>query len=260
MQNADVLRSNCAEYAGTHTKAIQVLKKADGKMHYTDIAKAVGLHETSISGLLKKAAGLGIARKLKPGIYKKIPGVLAYMPRQTKKSSPAKTVQDLIKKINKNPRGKKQSTFSSSLTIPNRIESNLDKMANSYRTLYAVENTLRELIRKVLGQKPNWWKNCVPTGIQTKVQESISETPYYAAPRNDELEYTHLGQLKEIIVSKKNWNDFLPYLNEKNKNSFIAIVDKAIPSRNAVAHSIPLKAEDLKVVDVRFGDILKMVL
>ncbi len=260
MQDADLIKNNSAEYANSHTKAIAVLKKADGKTHYIDIAKAIVMHKTRVSGLLKKAEGFGLAKKVKAGVYKKIPGVLGYMPKR-KKSKPdsTNTVQNLIKRIEKNQKKKKKLSVVSSLNIPARITSNIDKMANSYSALYIVENTLRELVRNVLNTKTDWWKNNIPPDIQKKVQEAIAEAPYHAAKRKDELEYTHLGQLKEIIISKKNWSDFLPNLNEKNKNSFIATVDKAIPSRNAIAHSIPLKAEDLKVVDVRFSDILKMI-
>lgn len=260
IQDAELIKKNCVEYIRAHNKAVEVLKKADGETHYTEIAKVVGIHNTQVSSLLKKATMLGLATKIRAGVYKKTSGILGYMPRQKKiKDSPIRTVQSIIQKISKKPKIKSTSPFISSLTIPNRIEMNLNKMTNAYRALYAVENTLRELIRKVLGQKPNWWKNYVPSGIQTQVRNTISETPYHAAPRNDELEYTHLGQLKEIITFKNNWTDFLPYLNEKNKSFFIATIDKAIPSRNAIAHSIPLKAKDLKVVDVRFEDILKMV-
>lgn len=260
MQDVEVLKKNCIEYSRTHNKAVEVLRKANGKTHYTEIAKVVGIHNTQASRLLKKAAILGLAIKIRPGVYKKTLGVLSYMPRQTKmKDSSTRTVQSLIQKISKKSKTKNSSLFTFSLTISNRIMMNLNKMADAYRSLYVVENTLRELIRKVLGQKANWWKNYVPRSIQTQVQNTISETPYHAAPRSDELEYTHLGQLKEIITFKKNWTYFLPYLNEKNKSFFIATIDKAIPSRNAIAHSIPLKTKDLKVVDIRFEDILKMI-
>jgi len=260
MQDAELLKKNCIEYFGTHNKSVEVLRHANGKMHYTEIAKKIGLHKTKVSGLLKKAAKFGLAKKIKAGVYKKIPGVLSYIPKQGKtKNNSTGTVQNIIKKVNKIPKVKNDSPFISGLSIPNKIETNLNKMANAYRSLYAVENTLRVLIRKVFDQKTDWWKNNTPNGVQIQVQKAILETPYDAVQRNDELEYTHLGQLKEIITLKKNWGIFLPYLNEKIKNSFIATIDKAIPSRNAIAHSIPLKAKDLKIVDVRFEDILKMI-
>lgn len=244
----------------SHNKAIEVLKRANGKAHYTEIAKAVNIHRTKASSLLKKAEVFGLAKKVKSGIYKKTPGVLGYMPKSGKAAIlHTNTVQDLTKRANKKNNSKRGKPFIAGLVIPSRITSNLDKMTDSYRILYATENTLRELVRKVLNSKADWWKKNISSGIQTDVQDSISKTSYHAAKRNDELEYAHLGQLKEIIISKKNWNEFLPYLNEKNKNYFSATIDKAIPSRNAIAHSIPLDTNDLKVVNLRFEDILKMI-
>ncbi len=136
----------------------------------------------------------------------------------------------------------------------------MDKMVHAYQDLYVVENVLRELIRKVLGQKDaDWWKNYVPRGVQTDVIDTKNRAPYHAAIRNDELEYTHLGQLKEIIVYKKNWNDFVTYLHTRDKEHFRVTIENAIPSRNAIGHCIPLKTDDLKVIDLRLKDILKMI-
>jgi DNA-binding Lrp family transcriptional regulator len=258
-ENIENLRKNCEEYAKAK-KGIDVLRSADGKTHYKDIAQSAGIHPTTASSLLKKAERFGLAKKVKSGFYKKLPGVLGYMPSRKKaKNNSAKTVSDILQKLAKRKAAKRQPIPSSGVSIPVKVEVNLDKMANAYRDLYAVENTLRELIRAVLSPKADWWKNNVPGGIQAVVAGIIQTTPYDAAKRKDELEYAHLGQLKEIIISKKNWSDFLPFLNETNKNSFSAIVDKAIPSRNAIGHCIPLKGKDLKVVDVRFEDILKML-
>lgn len=132
-------------------------------------------------------------------------------------------------------------------------------MAMAYQSLYAVENSLRELIRKVFNNENNWWVEYVPSGVRTTVQKNISEMPYHAASRSDELEYTHLGQLKEIIINGKNWGSFLPYLKTSDKSDFSATINKAIASRNAIGHCIPLKPKDLKIVDVRLRDILEMI-
>ena len=229
VENVLILKSNCEDYARTG-KSIAVLKNANGKRNYTDIAKIVGMHQTRVSSLLKKAENLGLAKKIKPGIYKKIPGILSYMPQTNRvKSESGKTVSDMIKKMKNYKKLNNSSPIHPNLTIPSKIDNSVEKMMKAYRYLYSTENVLRELVRKVLNTKAGWWKNYVPGGIQAEVKRTIDESPYDAVTRNDELEYTHLGQLKEIIIYKKNWNDFLPYLNEKNKNSFSATIDKAIP-------------------------------
>jgi DNA-binding transcriptional regulator GbsR (MarR family) len=253
--NVETFKNNCREFACSH-KAVAVLKNANEKNTYLEISKIVGIYKTNASSLLKKAETLGLATKTAPGIYKKLPGVLGYMPSFKNKVS--KNVSSLVKKLERNRKPTKKFITPSSLNVSSGIENKLDKMARSYTALYATENALRALIRKVLNQQ-GWWTQCVPSGIQKDVEDAISKTPYDAAKRNDELEYAHLGQLKEVIIAKKNWNSFLPYLKEKNKSSFSATIDKAISSRNAIAHCIPLKDKDLKIADVRFEDILKMI-
>jgi len=249
------IKSNCWEFAKTK-KSCDVLRSANGKNHYIDIAKLVGLHPTTTSGLLRKAEKLGLAKKIKNGIYKKIPGILGYMPSKGQiENISSKNVSDIINKIVKT---KNRPKLNPNISV-NKIDANMNKMADAYKILYATENVLREMIRKVFSQNIDWWKNSVHIDIQKKVEEIITKEPYYAAERNDKLEYTHLGQLKEIIISKKNWKLFLPYLNEQDKNAFSITINKAIPSRNAIGHCIPLKPKDLKVVDVRFEDIIKMI-
>lgn len=258
MQDTELTKKNCAEYASSHKKAIEVLKRANGKDSYFEIAKITGIHKTKVSGLLKKAEKSGLVNKIKAGVYKKIPGILGYMPKKGKaKIMVGMTVADLTKKISQH-KGFSQNNFPSNLSIQSKITSSLDKMVLAYQSLYAVENSLRELIRKVFINKNNWWNTDVPLGVQKSVQKNLSDMPYHAASRNDELEYTHLGQLKEIIIGK-NWNSFLPYLKTKDKNDFSATVNKAIASRNAIGHCIPLTAKDLKIVDVRLRDILEML-
>lgn len=249
----DKLKKNCLEYAKSQ-KNIDVLKKANGKNHYTIIAEEMGMSETTVSGLLTKAKKLGLAEKLSNGNYKKRVGILSYMPKHKSRQKSRKSVSDLLKKIT---RTKKMGPHG--FAPSNKTFNTISKMTDAYTSLYAVENTLRELIRTVLSKKQNWWKTYIPRGIQQDVLVTISKTPYHAAPRKDELDYTHLGQLKEIIVNKKNWNDFLPHLIEKDKNAFSATIDKAIPSRNAIGHCITLQQADIKVVDVRLQDILMMI-
>jgi len=92
--SVDILKSNCSEYARA-SKGIAVLKLANGKNRYTEIAKLVGIHPTKTSSLLKKAEKLGLAQKIKAGIYKKVPGILGYMPPKRKiEAGSSKNIKD----------------------------------------------------------------------------------------------------------------------------------------------------------------------
>lgn len=253
--DAELIKSNCFTYSKLHPKAIQTLKLANGKLDYKQIASILKIHEKTVSPLLKEAYKLGLATK-DSKFYKKVPGVLKYMPKITKQKSLKKLVEQVKKARKKKfkfPKTKNQEEFR--INFKNKIE----KMAKSYMWLYMTENSLRELIRKVLDNDKDWWVAKVNSAIRSDVEKQMEIYPYHAASRQDELEYTHLGQLKEIIIAKNNWQNFQPYLAETNKNNFMVIVDRAIPSRNCIGHCIPLNSEDSKVVEVRFQDILKMI-
>ena len=254
--DAEKLKKNCEYFAGSHRGAVDVLRKANGKEDYKKIAKDLGLPETKVSGLLKSAERLGLATK-SGNLYKKRPGILQYMPpKKTAKKVVTATISTLIKaSTKKRPRlptgdSHKKNKFKDKST---------EKMANAYLWLYLTENTIRDLIRFVFKEEADWWNIRVNKGIRENVEEEKKKYPYHGAERKDGLEFTHLGQLKEIICAKKNWKLFQPHLHEDNKNAFGYTIDKAIPSRNSIAHCTPLNSSDLKIVEVRFNDILKMI-
>ena len=202
--DSELLRKNCKEFSNSYGKAIDVLRNANGKKHYTDIAKLLDIPETRVSGLLKKALKLGLAEKINNGYYKKEAGILGYMPKSKGRIKSQKYVKDLLTKITKK---KTKQGKGNQLIVSGKIYTTIEKMSEAYTHLYVVENTLRDLIRKVLSNEVDWWKNKIPPGIQKEVEETIKRTPYHAAKRKDELEYTHLGQLKEIIICKNNWKN-----------------------------------------------------
>jgi DNA-binding Lrp family transcriptional regulator len=253
--DAEKISSNCEIYVNSDSKAMDVLRKANGRRSYKEIAKIVGLHQTTTSSLLKKSLKLGLSTKNKEGFYHKKPGILGYMPKTKNKNNSSVSMEKRIEGISK--RALKASKISNNLLDKYRVQ-HTDKMAEAYVWLYTTENTLRELIRRVLGDTDSWW-NSVNPDIKKKVKESLDNYPYDGANRKDELEYTHLGQLKEIIISKSNWDKFKIHLNEPSKDKFQLKIDNAISSRNSIGHCIPLNSEDRNDVVVRFKDILKMI-
>lgn len=246
------LRKYCAEFSNSHNKAIEVLRSADGKKDYKKIAKALKMNATIVSGLLKKAYNFGLAKKMPNSFYKKESGVMGYMPKIKNKNQVE--IPGELKKLSKRKFKEINSFNGISLHTKNSSE-----MAKAYMWLYVVENTYRDFIRKVYEQEMDWWPKKVGNTIREEVEEAMEKYPYDAPERGDELEYTTLQQLKQIISNKKNWNDFVPYLNEKDRKKFGLKFEIAFPFRNATGHCIPMKSEDLKSVEIKFKDILKML-
>jgi hypothetical protein len=59
MIDLDLVRNLCS----SHSKAIIILKKANGKRHYTEIANLVQVHPTLVSNVLSKAKTFGLVTK-----------------------------------------------------------------------------------------------------------------------------------------------------------------------------------------------------
>ncbi len=254
--NVEILENNGIRFLKLYSEAKKILKKADGKKNYKRIAKELKINEKIVSPILKQAKDLGFAERIKPGIYKKITSNLKYIPNKKRE----KVVdQDLIKKkmVGKDFSFKKEGHLETKNL--QKFKDKSEKMARAYMWLYLTENALRSLIRNVLQKEDNWWEKRVNTAIKENVEESKLKEKYFSPKRDDNLEYTHLGQLKEIIVSRRNWSLFLPYLKEKEIKDFESSFKKVMPSRHAIAHCIPLKEKDYKAVEIRFGDVLDMI-
>jgi DNA-binding Lrp family transcriptional regulator len=251
--DSETLIRNCRTYRGLHSKAVDVLRKANGKTGYQEIAASLQIHPTKASSLLKQAEKLGLAKK-QGEFYKKIPGILGYVGVASKKV-PGDLISETVDQINKRKRRPREIPTPLGKSFQEKVR----EMSEAYEWLYVTENVLRELIRNVLGGEGGWWEKNVNESIREEVKNLMENYRYDAEARKDELEFTHLGQLKEIIISKSNWSKFLPRLNEKDKNKFAAIIDKALPYRNSVAHSTQLSPKGFKKVEIRFQDILEMI-
>jgi len=251
--DSERLEKNCQAYSRRHAKAIAVLKKADGKTHYTEIAKKLVLNKNSVSSFLKDAERLGLATK-NGKFYKRVMGVSNYFPKANSKKQNHTTINAIgqLSKAKEKLMARKKNDYATVGT-----DNTFNKMTSAYMSLYVTENSLRNLIRKVFTAEPNWWSKKVNKGIRDAVQKQQVDYPYDGAKRKDELEYTHLSWLSEIITA--NWDSFLPYLHERDKNTFRTRVNSAIPSRNSIGHCTPMTGQDLRRVDLRFDDILKML-
>ncbi|MDO8740360.1 MAG: hypothetical protein Q7J54_02160 [Candidatus Woesearchaeota archaeon] len=259
--DSKTLKDNAITLLEKATRAKKILQKADGKRNYKEIAKLLKINEKTISPILSLAKDLGFAEKIKAGIYKKITSNMKYIPEvknSQKNTDPlASKVKRKADKVNNDPKFVK--------SLPKCVSGGHDflslttKMKDAYELLYLTENFLREIIRQVLSKYPDWWNKRVPPDVISNVQKEKDRAKYNDASKKDELEYTHLGDLNKIILDNKNWKEFQPFLNTKDKTKLSTKLTEAIPMRNAVGHCIPLRAgDDQRYAEMRFKDILSL--
>jgi|SRR3989344_3149699 len=253
--DSEQLTKNAQNLLEKFSEAKIILKVADGKKDYKQISRNLGINEKIVSPALSLAKDLGFADKIKPGVYKKITSNMKYIPNKKEKRKKSKSVDSIVKKFSKEKR---------KVNIPKKsirfdYENKVNKMTVAYSWLFITENMLRDLIREVLGKTDNWWEDRIPNGVKSEVGKTIQNSKYDDAPKKDNLEYTHIGQLKEIIIWKKNWKDFEPFLKSKDRGNFEHELNKVIPQRNAIGHCIPLTGDDYKYAEMRFSAVLQML-
>lgn len=238
---------------------VDVLRNANGQNHYLKIAEDLGISKTRCSAILKFSGDLNISKKNKGGNYHKVAGVLGCMPKlkSSKKGVQEGSLSEVSKKrVSTAVKKASKTVYPSNISLPK----NVSEMAVAYSWLYIVENVFRELVRKVYGKTEDWWsEKVVGKTIKDDVEESMEKYLYDAPKRTDELDYTTLQQLKEIITRSKNWDDFKPFLEEDNRKKFGLKFEIGFPLRNAVGHSILLNKRDLRSIEVKFGEILEMI-
>lgn len=255
MIDSEKLEKNALTLLKKFPTVKEFLRKADGKKNYQQIADELEVNPKIVSPALSLAKDFGFAERIKPGIYKKITTNMKHIPNK-KKTSKKISVEGMVKRFSKKRKmNNKIPKRQYSLNFKNKVE----KMSNAYKWLFITENTLRELIRDVLSSEENWWDKRVPEDVRKKVRGAKLNSPYDDVKRKDELDYTQLGQLKDIITRKGNWGLFLPHLKKKDKNTFQVEIERVIPSRNSIGHCIPLIGDDYKYAEMRFKAILRLL-
>lgn len=247
--SAEDLTSNLQALLSIHKKAIDILNFAKGKNHH-EISKAVGVPHTTVSIILNRAKRFGYVIKV-DGKWKKtkeIKGPNLYRMAKVK----------FTPSLNPSKGFSKEGAKSINPLKPLSHYKEAAEMIEAYRVIFCLENTIRDFLRSVFQNEKDWINNRIDDDIKKDIEKSKKE-PYYAhKKRKDDLDYTTLGHLFQIIISKKNWKDILPRLNEQDKNSFIATFKKILPSRNSVAHCVFLDKTDRALVESRAREIAMM--
>lgn len=144
--------------------------------------------------------------------------------------------------------------------LPASVAEDARRMATVYPKLYIFENSIRNVIIRVLRAKygRDWWTKCAPTGVQKTVaarKANEAKTPWHGKRGTHEIYYANFGDLRDIIT--KNWPDFQPIFL---KQPWISQrLDELEPPRNIVAHNNPLSKQEENRVDLYFNDWIALL-
>jgi len=133
--------------------------------------------------------------------------------------------------------------------LPAHVAADAKRMASVYPLTYVFENSIRELVVRVMHNKygADWWKApAVPVAVLRNVEKTKrgeGKVPWHGSRGAHEIHYTTIDDLLSIITTGANWPLFEPILGEQNAAAYlIQVVEQ---SRHTIAHHNPLWKDDL---------------
>jgi hypothetical protein len=143
--------------------------------------------------------------------------------------------------------------------LPAPVAEDARRMASIYPKLYLFENSLRNVIIRVLSAKygKDWWAK-VPRPVRDTVTDrkaTEARKPWHGKRGTHEIYYSDFGDLRDIIT--KNWVDFQDIF--LTQTWITQRLDELEPPRNILAHNNPMSKQEEKRIDVYFNDWIALL-
>jgi hypothetical protein len=132
------------------------------------------------------------------------------------------------------------------------------EMAAIYPVLYVLENSMREVVRRVMAHAhgADWWDTVMTRGKLTGVHQKAESrrngekaTRWHQRRGADPLDYVDLNDLGIIILNQQSL--FFPDPLGARKEWFEQFMRELEPSRNVVCHMNPLTPHNVTDVQLR---------
>lgn len=135
------------------------------------------------------------------------------------------------------------------------------EMAAIYPLLYLLENSMREVIDRVMTRNhgPDWWETHAPTGVKRDVAVRMSEerrNTWHQKRGARPIDYTDLNDLKPLArkVTRYIVPDLVPSIEWLE-----GLIDEVYKSRCVLCHMNPLDKDSIASVKLRFRHWQKQV-
>ena len=139
------------------------------------------------------------------------------------------------------------------------------EMAAIYPILYVLENSIRELINRVMTANygKDWWSERTKRGKTKRIADEVKKrmakeeiNRWHQRRGEHPINYTDFGDLKTLLSS--NEEKFFPDILSSKERFIIAMDDLAL-SRNVLCHMNPLDKTNIQDVKVKFEQWQKMI-
>lgn len=150
--------------------------------------------------------------------------------------------------------------------LPTKTLNEAVAMAKLYPLFYVLENSMRELIRRIMkdAHGDDWWDTQLTNAKLRKVHERAADRmkdettkkAWHQRRGDHPLDYVQIEDLEQIIVSK--FSTFADIIEDREW--FVHFMKELKPSRNVVCHMNPLDSvntNDIKVKVRRWESMIK---
>jgi hypothetical protein len=135
------------------------------------------------------------------------------------------------------------------------------EMAAIYPLLYILENSIREVIDKVMISKygDGWWASHAPRGLREAVEKRMADEekhPWHQRRGARPIDYLYLVQLPALIrkVEKEVVPNVIPSYEWLNQ-----LIEEVYKSRCVICHMNPLDKDSIDSVKLRFKQWQKQI-
>lgn len=146
------------------------------------------------------------------------------------------------------------------LLLPTAVANEAARMANLYPKVYLLENSIRNVINRVMTAKhgAGWWTTHVSTDVRNRVQtrkDKEAKTPWHGKRGSHDIYYSDFSDLRTILI--KNWVDFAALF--PSQAWITQKLEELEPARNTLAHHNPVPENEQKRLDLYFDDWASLV-
>jgi len=135
------------------------------------------------------------------------------------------------------------------------------EMAAFYPLLYVLENSIRELIDKVMIsiEGENWWVLKAPSGLKKTVEKRMADeikNSWHQRRGSQPIDYLDLNQLPALVrqISAHIIPDLIPSIEWFNQ-----FIEEVYKSRCVICHMNPLDKNNIVALKVRFKQWQKQI-
>ena len=208
--------------------------------------------------VLAHLRGLDLTKFLDPPTCDRIRSILQRAPHAGAVARPGADKQSSRPSRVRKPKVIRQVQIGSKVAsvdplLPPSVLNDALRMAELYPRLYVFENSLRNVIARVLKAKhgEDWWSHCAPPDLQKRVRGRIDSelrAPWHAKRGDHEIKYSDFSDLARIVeTNQSDFGQIIPaWVTQK--------LAELEPARNTLAHHNPVSAKEQARLEVYSDD------